>query len=218
MKNIGLEEFFSLSQGGVTVEADGHGVKVVLLADGTYLKFFRRKRLVSSALIQSYATRFARNCSRLQALGIPAPDVIDLFRVRAKARDVVHYRPLAGRTVRSMLADGLSADKVSEMRIGLGRFVGDLHAKGIYFRSLHLGNIVLGGDGRFGLIDIADLSVGFGPLSKAKAIRNLRHLLRYDAEAAWLAATGEFDAGYGESAKHPVTLCAVSGGKGRESG
>ena len=36
-------------------------------------------------------------------------------------------------------------------------FVRELHRKGIYFRSLHLGNIILTPQGSLGLIDIADM-------------------------------------------------------------
>jgi len=50
--------------------------------------------------------------------------------------------------------------------------------RGIYFRSLHLGNIVLTPEGSLGLIDIADLSFQRRPLSKAKARRNLAHFTR----------------------------------------
>lgn len=50
--------------------------------------------------------------------------------------------------------------------------------RGVYFRSLHGGNIVRVDDGGFGLIDIADLQLMRRPLGVARRLRNLRPLLR----------------------------------------
>ena len=56
-----------------------------------------------------------------------------------------------------------------------------LHAAGIYFRSLHLGNIVVTPDNQMGLIDVADLRFLRAPLSPALVKRNLQHFARYIA-------------------------------------
>jgi len=57
----------------------------------------------------------------------------------------------------------------------LGRVIATLHAKGVYFRSLHMGNIVLTPVAEFGLIDIADLHVERKSLSYYKILRNFQH-------------------------------------------
>lgn len=192
MKSLDLGAYESLRADGRVIEADRFGEKVVLLPDGTYLKLFRRKRLLSSALFRPYASRFAENCSRLKVLGIPCPEVIDLFRVKDIARDVVHYRPLVGRTIRSLVASGLTWDDATILRADLGRLVAQLHSKGIYFRSLHLGNIVISDSGTLGLIDVADMTFGKGPLGASRATRNLRHLMRYRDDAKWLLSDDRF--------------------------
>lgn len=61
----------------------------------------------------------------------------------------------------------------------LAGFFRNLHRKGIYFRSMHLGNIVLTPSGTLGLIDIADLAFQSRALSHNKASRNLAHFERY---------------------------------------
>lgn len=86
------------------------------------------------------------------------------------------YRPLAGQTLKDIYLQAPDAFLNEVPR--LAAFIRDLHNKGIYFRSLHLGNIVLTPEGSLGLIDIADMSVQSRPLSAAKARRNLAHFSR----------------------------------------
>jgi len=68
----------------------------------------------------------------------------------------------------------------------LAQFIAQLHEHGIYFRSLHPGNVVLQPDGTFGLIDILDCSFRwFGrPLNRWQRERNFRHFFRYDDSRA----------------------------------
>ncbi len=56
----------------------------------------------------------------------------------------------------------------------------------MYFRSLHLGNVLLMDDGEFGLIDIADMRILPSPLGKELRVRNLRHMQRYPQDRGWL--------------------------------
>ena len=86
------------------------------------------------------------------------------------------YSPLQGRTLKDIYLD--APDAFTTQLPNLVDFIRTLHLRGIYFRSLHLGNIVRTPEGSLGLIDIADLSVQRRPLSKAKARRNLAHFSR----------------------------------------
>jgi tRNA A-37 threonylcarbamoyl transferase component Bud32 len=67
-----------------------------------------------------------------------------------------------------------------------GKFMAQLHQKGIYFRSLHLGNVLVLEDGEFGLIDLADLRIYPSSLSPSLRRRNLRHMQRYAEDRRWL--------------------------------
>jgi hypothetical protein len=174
-------------------ERDRFGEKVLALSDGSYLKLFRRKRLISSAAWYPYAQRFADNALALAERRIPCPVVIGVCRVPGIRREAVRYRPLEGRTLRQMIGAGADAP---DLRARLGTFVAGLHAAGIYFRSLHLGNIVLTPEGAFGLIDIADLRAGNRPLPAHRRRRNLQHLLRDAQDRAWLQADAVFDTAY----------------------
>lgn len=189
MQNLAHDAYLALRAGAAVLEHDLHGDKVLRLADGNYLKLFRRKRLISSAAWYPYAQRFADNALALQRRGIPCPEVVAVYRIPSIRRDAVLYRPLAGRTLRDLVRAGEAGP---ELHSRLAGFVTSLHQAGIYFRSLHLGNIVLTPDGRFGLIDIADMRVGSRPLRACQQRRNLRHLQRDPLDHQWLAAAPEF--------------------------
>ena len=60
------------------LEQDSYGEKVLRLADGTFLKLFRRKSWLSSTAFYPPARRFADNAAELKRLGIPCPVVIQL--------------------------------------------------------------------------------------------------------------------------------------------
>lgn len=195
MQSLAPEHFALLCKDATVIERDRHGDKVLRLADGTMLKLFRRKRLLSSAAWYPYAQRFADNCVRLAALGILCPQTIRVFRIPSIMRDAVHYRPLPGLTVRQQIAAGLNDTDADALRVRLKGFIADLHRQGVYFRSLHLGNIVLTPEGGLGLIDIADLTVRRHAIGQLSQRRNMRHLLRYPADATWLAAGTGFPLG-----------------------
>ncbi|WP_263261295.1 toluene tolerance protein [Pseudomonas sp. RIT-PI-S] len=184
MQALNHPAYLALREGAEVIEADGSGDKVLGLRDGSMLKFFRRKRLVSSALLFPYAKRFASNARALHRRQVPCPEVIAVYRIPSIERDAVHYLPLAGRTVRQLF----EGDAPPALRFELGQFVARLHAHGVYFRSLHLGNIVLTPDQQLGLIDIADLSCQRRPLSTGKRLRNFQHMVRYKADMHWLLA------------------------------
>lgn len=193
LQTLEHDDYLALRADARVLERDRHGDKVLQLADGSYLKLFRRKRLISSAAWYPYAKRFADNALALAERDIPCPGVIGLYRIPSVSRDAVRYRPLEGQTLRQLVRSG--ADTVG-LRERLGRFVAELHEAGVYFRSLHLGNIVLTPAGTLGLIDIADLRAGRRPIPPHRRRRNLQHLLRDDQDRAWLQADTTFDAAY----------------------
>ncbi|MDP2170029.1 MAG: toluene tolerance protein [Rhodocyclaceae bacterium] len=190
MQTLSHDAYLAMRANATVLERDLHGEKVLHLEDGSYLKLFRRKRLISSAAWYPYAQRFADNANTLAERGIPCPRVIDVFRIPSVARDAVHYWPLAGQTLRQLIQQGDASD---DLRERLFRFVGQLHTAGIYFRSLHLGNIVLTPDGPFGLIDIADLRSQARPLFTYQRRRNLQHLQRDPFDRQWLTTKPEQD-------------------------
>ncbi|SNS33172.1 polymerase [Pseudomonas segetis] len=173
-------------EGSKTIEEDGHGLKVAELADGSFLKLFRRKRLLSSALWAPPSVRFARNAERLIALGIPAPVTLELILVPELELNGLRYEPVAGVTLRNHWRE-LNPEQLEEQLFKFGTFLGRVHQSGIYFRSLHLGNVLSMPDGQYALIDVSDMKIFSRPLSAWQRARNVQHLLRYQEDATWLA-------------------------------
>lgn len=175
-----------MRDGAQVLESDPFGEKVLRLSDGAMLKLFRRKRLISSAAWSPYAQRFADNAVTLATLGIPVPQVLAVFRIPHIGRDAVHYRPLAGVTLRDLLRQGMDRHLEQRLRALFTRFVIDLHDKGIYFRSLHLGNVVYTPEETLGLIDFSDVRAWKRPLIRYLRARNLRRMQGIPGEADWL--------------------------------
>ncbi|MTI15593.1 lipopolysaccharide kinase InaA family protein [Sansalvadorimonas verongulae] len=178
MQILTATDYNRLREGGRVIEADGFGDKVIILQDGTFLKLFRRKRLLTSELIWPYAMRFAENAHALIQRGIPTVEIKSVYKIPSIERTGVHYRPLAGDTLRTWLGECNDLERQHLVR-DLGRFIAWLHRSGVYFRSLHMGNILRMPDERFGLIDISDMRCHNYSLSETSRLRNFRHMTRY---------------------------------------
>ncbi|KTB68045.1 O-antigen ligase family protein [Pseudomonas allii] len=179
--------FDQLCSNAHVIEADGLGPKVLRLADGRFLKIFRARRWYTSGSFNPYSERFASNAEQLRTLGIPTPQILGLYSLR-DASTAVSYAPLPGLTLRQAL-QGLDNSLRESLIERFGQFMAKLHERGVYFRSLHLGNVLLMDDGEFALIDIADLRIFPSPLRNALRQRNLRHMQRYPQDRAWLFET-----------------------------
>lgn len=166
-----LESVVGRSQ---VVEQDNHGIKVLRLQDGRYLKYFRRKRFFNRELLSPAAVRFARHARRLEQLRIPTLRVESLHRVIGEPHTVAVYQPMPGSTLRDLLAGG-GVDAQLMYRVGV--FLARLHRQGVFFRSVHPGNIVIDGL-RIGLIDVLDMKMRPWSMSRWARRRNWLHFLR----------------------------------------
>lgn len=167
------------------IEADGLGPKVLRLEDGSFFKLFRPRRWYTSGGFNPYSERFAANSEQLRKLGIITPIILGLYRL-ADGSNAVRYQPLPGQTLRQRLQLASSADERARLIKAFGRFMAQLHEKGVYFRSLHLANVLVLDNGEFGLIDLADLRIYPSSLRTSLRQRNLRHMQRYVEDREWL--------------------------------
>ena len=180
MKSFSLDEYEQLIAKSVVLEQDRHGIKVVKTFDGRFVKFFRQKRLLSSALFKSYASRFVEHAKTLKRLGFNTVEVEDVYYCRPIKRSLVFYKPLPGNTLRDALA---SQDKSGDIMEMFSAFYAGLHNQGVYFRSIHLSNVIISDTmDTLGLIDIADMKIYPKGLSKDMRMRNFRHLTRYGVD------------------------------------
>jgi len=180
MDSISNEEYQRLIKDTNVIEKDGFGIKVLETQHGEMIKLFRRKRLLSTALLKPYAVRFVDNAKKLHALGIPSINIKQLLWCPSIKRHIVVYKKLEGALLREALTQ--EQEKRAELFQNFGSFIAGLHGKGVYFRSAHLKNILLLPNGTFGLIDISDMQIKHQPLNINLRQRNLEHILRYQED------------------------------------
>ena len=189
--------YLSLRDGAEVLEADVFGEKVLRLKDGNILKLFRRKRRISSASLFPYARRFVSNAAKLAKMGVPVPKMLWCARIPSIGRDAVLYEPLPGQTLRELARQGVDPQRKAVLRATLTRFVLGLHQKGVYFRSLHIGNVVLTSAGELGLIDFSDLRIYPWRLWKGLRLRNVKRITDVPEERDWIdqaaIAAGKLD-------------------------
>ncbi|MBV2133595.1 toluene tolerance protein [Pseudomonas sp. MAP12] len=178
MRIVTANEWQQWLDQGVVLERDGRGPKVIRLSDGQLLKIFRPRRRLWLAGLKPQACRFAANALQLQARKVRAPVVGECFWVdRAQAVSACLYTPLPGTSLDRLYQQ--SREEFDALLPELAVFINSLHRRGIYFRSLHLGNVLRLPDGGFGLIDFLDMRFKRGPLGAGLVKRNLAHLQGY---------------------------------------
>ena len=186
MQRLSKEQLQALMIDSTVLEQDGLGPKVLHLQDSSFLKLFRIRRLFSSETLKPYAKRFADNARQLQSLGFIAPQIIEVYRVEDEVnKTAVHYWPLPGETLRQALEQAQPEQRCLLIN-QFGQLLARLHEKGVYFRSIHLGNVLLLPNGSLGLIDVADMKFGRRPLNLSMRQRNLKHMRRYEQDEEWL--------------------------------
>ena len=179
MKDISRKDYEELIDSAKVLEKDAHGDKVLLLPDSRICKLFRCKRTISSAKYYPYVMRFKDNAEKLPKLGITTVEVEDVFKVKHLDRDIVVYKLLEGETLRSVFEKTEDRKGLVEKLI---KYISELHSKGVYFRSLHFGNVLVLPDGSLGLIDISDMKISSKALGVLKRIRNFRAVFRYEED------------------------------------
>ena len=177
MRIVSANELQNWLSTGEVLERDSHGPKVVRLTDGSFLKIFRSRRPLL-ARWRPEAQRFVRNAERLQTLGIATPQIIECaWLERDEGVNACLYAPLEGTPLDRLFKQ--QRERFDALLPAFAAYIRQLHERGIYFRSLHLGNVLLLPEGGFGLIDFLDLRFKRGPLRKALVRRNFAHLQNY---------------------------------------
>ncbi len=200
MNIIPRNEFDLLIHGARLLEGSIHLPKVYETPDGRIVKLFRVKRWFSTRTIFPPARRFVRNAARLAAAGVPSLHVERVAKAPHLRCQVVVYARLPGLSLRHALRNATSGEAEDLIRAA-GEFVADIHGRGVYFRSMHFGNVLVDPEKRvFSLIDILDLRVMGRPLGLSRRRRNFKHLIRYDEDRQQLREHwAAFREGYGEA-------------------
>ena len=157
---------------------------LMLTSTNEIVKFFYRRKKISTATFLPQATRFTANSRKLLALDIPAPVVKDIMYCKEVPVHMVVYDRIEGKDVRELC----QSDGVANLARLPAHFV-HLHKTGIFFRAVHLGNILVNADKIF-LLDISDLSTQRSSLSVFQRARNLAHLFNTESDKAFFITYG----------------------------
>lgn len=182
LKSMSKEEFEALVRSATILEAVGkrkNRIKVARLQDGRILKMFRRRGLkLTSKIRKPYCVSFKDNADKLISMGIPSIHVEDTFYVEHMQQHAVVYPLLSGIDFRTKLTDTKAKER-KQLIERFAEFVAELHLKGVHFRALHLGNIIITEEQEFGLIDVADMTFRSRSLKISERCRNFEHITRY---------------------------------------
>jgi tRNA A-37 threonylcarbamoyl transferase component Bud32 len=208
MRTLSKTEYDKLLARSEIIQKDRSGVKVLRQPDGDFLKTFWCRESASFRRIYPEWFRFVQHAEALQRRGILTVTVKEALRIPHLKRTAVIYRPLEGRTLRQVAAAG---EFDAALAARLGRMIAGLHSKGVYFHSLHLGNVLLCPDGTFGLIDISNMRIFPWSLSAGVRMRNLTHLFRYPEDRQILTQAGieGFTQGFLEIGEIPDFRCRL---------
>lgn len=178
MRTVAAHELEEWLTQGQLLEQDSHGPKVLCLGDGSILKIFRSRKHPLMARCRPEASRFARNARRLAQRGIRTPKLLEQLWINpAQGVSACRYQPLAGQTLEQLYRQ--SPEQLVPLIPELAAYILHLHRQGIYFRSLHLGNILYQPGQPFGLIDFLDIRFSWLPLNRWQVKRNFAHLQSY---------------------------------------
>jgi serine/threonine protein kinase len=156
--------------------------KILETNTGNIIKiFYARKKWFSAWKNRRSAIKFCRNAVRLEAKGISAPKITSLFNCPSLGIYVVEYKKIPGENLRVMTRRG-----DSHILAEFAAFIAKLHQKGIFFRSLHLENLLYQSSGQFALVDIVDVRFKNKPLNVFLRYRNLKHMFHiHQDRKAW---------------------------------
>jgi len=185
VENINKQQLQTLINQATLMVADGNGPKVLETTQHTIIKLFRRKHWLSSAMFVPYAVRFVNNAFRIKKLNIPTVTPLSIKHCKTSCIHVVEYKRLQGK----LLQREFEQKQESQLFVETAHFIANLHYKGIYFRSLHFGNIIVTDDD-LGLIDVADMKIYPKPLGTSLRKRNFQHFLRYQQDRMLLKTYG----------------------------
>jgi serine/threonine protein kinase len=135
--------------------------------------FYPKKSKLSSDRIRPRAMRFYHNVKLLQKYGYNAPVVTKVQFCPDLKIYLMYYAKIQGCDVRNLAKNG----KLDIIR-HVAHLLANLHTNGIFFRSVHLENLLYQPDGQFALLDVTDVRFKRKALTFYSRYRNLKHLLQ----------------------------------------
>lgn len=155
-------------------KADDLGHRKTFHKKNEIIKIFNVRGLISSGFFNTYASRIIKNSLKLKKYDIPSIEITnELVFQYNKRLSGVSYKYIPGTTYRD-LSHKITMDMITD----LANYISNIHKKGIYFRAMHLGNILLHNKKLF-LIDITNIHFYPWPLFVFTRARAFRRMIKY---------------------------------------
>jgi len=151
------------------------GEKKTFLVHDKVIKIFNIRGLLSSGFIHSYSNRIISNSAKLNQNGINSLNIThQLEFIHNKRLSGVIYNHIPGIPIRDMSIKEFTKSFLKELAL----FLSSIHSKGIYFRAMHMGNIIYH-NGNFCLIDVAKVHFYPWSLMSFTRARAYRRFIKY---------------------------------------
>lgn len=149
------------------------GPRLLATCDNQLVKLFPARKLMSSNRLIPYAKRFVANAIKLQQRNIVTVQPTRYGKILGTPSYYVQYPKLAGKDMRALINEGSQINLLAEIAI----FIATLHRLGIFFRGIHLANLLRLENKQIALLDITSVKFKSKPLSLDQRKRNILHLL-----------------------------------------
>ncbi len=155
-------------------KADDLGHRKTFYKKNEIIKIFNVRGYISSGFYNTYASRIIKNSIKLKEHEISSIEITNELAFQYNNRlSGVSYKYIPGKTYRDL------GNKITkEMITDLAKYISIIHKKGIYFRAMHLGNILLHNKKLF-LIDIAKIHFYPWSLFIFTRARAFRRMIKY---------------------------------------
>ena len=164
------KDYLKLTEAAKLVKRTRTKIRLLLSPDGKIIKHIYRRRLLSTSTLWPYAARFINNAKKLESLNISVPKINDVYYYPKLNCDIIVYDYVKGPTLNEIA----STNDFSFFPL-LIQYIAQLHQNGIYFKDLHLSNIVYH-DGLFTLIDLETIHCKKRSLRISERAKNLAYL------------------------------------------
>lgn len=187
MEIISKTEFESLvyDREAQILSSNHFGPKVLRTNTQQIIKVFYPSSRFLSNVFFPHAPRFQRSAKRLIAKGILAPEIQELYYCPQNKNYLLIYPEIPGYNFRE-----LTSTENPQQLTQLSFFLADLHHQGIFYRGIHLGNVLATPEHSLALIDIVNVKVKSKALNLKERAKNLAHLIYYRDDQAVFKAYG----------------------------
>ena len=163
-------EYAKLTENAKLVKRTRTKIRLLLSQDNNIIKHIYKRKLLSSSTIWPYITRFIKNAKYLKSKNISVPNVHAAYFYPTLNCYILIYDYVEQPTLHNIAKN----DDFSFFP-KLAKFITELHAMGVFFKDIHLDNIIMN-DNEFTLLDLESLQYQRRPLTLRQRARNLAHL------------------------------------------